>query len=101
LDARHFKFDKWGAVPDEEKRLRLDDKALMDYSAHPENELVLKNGLDLLTELRAIVLAEEANVAVLVGKFKEAHIHFLPDGRKIEDVIMAKDKWMTLADDAD
>ena len=98
LDARHLKTDGRGHIPEAPRRTKLTAGELRKF-ASSGNEMLFKNGMDLIGELEAVVMESASGRDEAIRLFKAAGWDRLPDGRSIEEVIMLRYEWTRLKED--
>ena len=98
LDARHIKTDGRGHIPEAPRRTKLTAGELRKF-ASSGNEMLFKNGMDLIGELEAVVMESASGRDEAIRLFKAAGWDRLPDGRSIEEVIMLRYEWTRLKED--
>ena len=92
MDARHVNSDETGSIPERKRRAKLTAGELRKF-ASSENEMLFKNGMDLIGELEAVVMESASGRDEAIALFKAAGWDRLPDGRSIEEVVMLRAEW--------
>lgn len=85
-DVVSYDGDKWGRISKFDERNAKPEH--YRRSAKTLNETNLKNGTFLLDEIQYIKAGNPTQRKTIIQAFKDRGIHTLPDGRKIEEVVI-------------
>jgi SPP1 gp7 family putative phage head morphogenesis protein len=102
-DTTHYKGDVYGKIAEAATGANttlgnIKDKAGQADGRYGSNELVLKNGLSLIDEIDVIRVHNTRERRSVIDKFKEAKIEVLPDGRRVEDIVLVRGQAFNEAD---
>ena len=86
MDSIKYNADKFGTISDFDERAG----SFEDYGKFKRisNETNFKNGLEFIDEIDKIVCKTEKTRKIIIKAFKDANIKKLPDGRKVEDIVI-------------
>lgn len=91
MDAITYDSDKYGRVTDNHVRQHR-HSTLEDYKriggGHRSDETILKNGVSILDNIDLVAASSEAERKRLLEVFKRHGVSRLPDGRKVENVVV-------------
>lgn len=91
MDAITYDSDKYGRVTDNHVRQHR-HSTLEDYKriggGHRSDETILQNGVTILDNIDLVAVESEAERKRVLEVFKRHGVSRLPDGRKVEDVVV-------------
>lgn len=92
MDAISYNHDAYGKVTDDYvvSHRGSDPKTWKTYSRNSGNETILKHSVTLLDNLEAMVVGSESERTKVLAVFKKHGISVLPDGRKVEDIVLVR-----------
>jgi len=92
MDAISYDHDAYGRVTDNYvlEHRGSDPKSWKGFSRKSGNETVLKHSVTLLDNLENIVVNSESERKTVLDTFRKHGVSVLPDGRKIEEVVLAR-----------
>lgn len=92
MDAISYDHDAYGKVIDNYvvEHRGFDPKEWKRFSKNGSNETILKYSVTLLDNLENIVVGTESERKTVLGVFKKHGVSVLPDGRKIEEIVLKR-----------
>jgi SPP1 gp7 family putative phage head morphogenesis protein len=92
MDAISYNHDAYGKVTEDyvPTHRGSDPKTWKTYARNSSNETILKHSITLLDNIEAIVVGSESERTQVLAVFKKHGISKLPDGRKVEEIILVR-----------
>jgi hypothetical protein len=92
MDAVSFDHDAYGRVTDSYvvEHRGFDPKEWKRFSKNTSNETILKYSVTLLDNLENIVVNSESERKTVLDTFRKYGVTMLPDGRKIEEMVLTR-----------
>ncbi|MCL5102764.1 MAG: phage head morphogenesis protein, partial [Armatimonadetes bacterium] len=92
IDAISYGHDAYGKVSEDyvPTHRASDPKTWKSHARSTSNETILKHSVTLLDNLEAIVVSSESERTRVLAVFKKHGISRLPDGRKVEEMVLAR-----------
>ncbi len=91
-DAISYNHDAFGKVQDDyvSSHLGSTPAEWKQYARNSSNETIFKHSITLLDNIEVIVVGSERERSRLLEVFQKHQVSKLPDGRKVEDIILVK-----------
>lgn len=92
MDAISYGHDSYGKVTDDyvTSNRGSDPATWKSFSRSSSNETIFKYSITLLDNVEAVVVSSESERTTVLGVFAKHGISNLPDGRKVEDIVLVR-----------